>query len=426
MIIKNKEKCYIWDVEYPKSPKLIGSLEIQNNKYVFSYANSTILLTKNFIPPIFGLTKQLNQESEQLFYGIRDASPDYWGRSLLAYQHGCKIEDLNEITFLLGSNSNRVGNLYFSFTNDINEVFNGLKNSPISLKELEYAIDFITKNPNTKLNNYFSDLLKHSASVGGARPKALIQLSGREYLAKFTSSHDYYPVIESEYFAMKMAKKMGINVADVELIKSNNPILLIKRFDRENGVRKNIVSALTILGLNEMESRYASYPDLYLKTGEGREIVNRIIFNVLVGNTDDHARNTSCFYQNGELKLTPAYDICPYPRATGESSHAMLISFNERRSELKTVLDASELFGLSKEEVKQMIRHQIEQIELYKNEINQEIIAKTNTDVLSVLEGRALLNPAIFNGLPLEEILKNDLNKERQNPTFYRSQYRFR
>lgn len=102
----------------------------------------------------------------------------------------------------------------------------------------------------------------------------------------------------------------------------------------------------------------------------------------------------------------------------------MLISFNDRRSQLKTVLDASELFGLSKEDVKQMIRHQIEQIELHKNEINQEIIAKTNTNVLSVLEGRALLNPAIFNGLTLKEILENDLKQESPNPTFHRSQYR--
>lgn len=153
-------------------------------------------------------------------------------------------------------------------------------------------------------------------------------------------------------------------------------------------------------------------------------MVNRIIFNILVGNNDDHARNTSCFYQNGKLKLTPAYDICPYPRATGESSHAMLISFNDRSSQLKTVLNASELFGLPKEEVKQMIRHQVEQINLYKNEINQEIIAKTNTDVLSVLEGRALLNPAIFNGLTLKEILENDLKQESPNPTFHRSQCR--
>ena len=153
-------------------------------------------------------------------------------------------------------------------------------------------------------------------------------------------------------------------------------------------------------------------------------MVNRIIFNILVGNNDDHARNTSCFYQNGKLKLTPAYDICPYPRAIGESSHDMLISFNDRRSQLKTVLDASELFGLSKEDVKQMIRHQIEQIELHKNEINQEIIAKTNTNVLSVPEGRALLNPAIFNGLTLKEILENDLKQESPNPTFHRSQYR--
>lgn len=423
--MKFEEKCYIWDNGNPAMPKLIGELSFKHNQYIFTYASPLDVFEKNFVPPIFGLTKQLIQKSDQLFHGIRDASPDYWGRSIIANQFHCNIEDLSEIDILINSNSNRIGYLYFSKTDDVKELSYELNNrSSIDLQELEYAIDFIIKNPNTKLNNYFSDLLKHSASVGGARPKALIQLNGQEYLAKFTSSHDYYPVIESEYFAMKMAKKVGINVADVELVKSNHPILLIRRFDRENGIRKNIVSALTILGLNEMESRYASYPDLYLKTGEGREIMNRIIFNVLVGNNDDHARNTSCFYQNGKLKLTPAYDVCPYPRATGESSHAMLISFNDRSSQLKTVLDASELFGLSKEEVKQMIRYQIEKIELHKNEINQEIIAKTNTDVLSVLEGRALLNPAIFNGLPLEEILENDLKREIPNPTFNRFQYR--
>lgn len=423
--MKFEEKCYVWNNGNPVMPKLIGELTFKHNQYIFTYASPLDVFEKNFVPPIFGLTKHLIQKSDQLFHGIRDASPDYWGRTILANQFHCNIEDLSEIDILLNSNSNRIGDLYFSKTDDVKELSYELNNhSLIDLQEIEYAINFISENPSAKLNNHLSDLLKHSASVGGARPKALIQLNGQEYLAKFTSSHDYYPVIESEYFAMKMAKKVGINVADVELVKSNHPILLIKRFDRENGVRKNIVSALTILGLNEMESRYASYPELYLKTGEGHEIVNRIIFNVLVGNNDDHARNTSCFYQDGELKLTPAYDICPYPRATGESSHAMLISFNDRRSELKTVLDASELFGLSKEDVKQMIRHQIEKIELNKNEINQEIIAKTNTDVLSVLEGRALLNPAIFNGLTLEEILKKDLKQESPNPTFYRPQYR--
>lgn len=313
--MKFEEKCYVWDNGNPAMPKLIGELSFKHNQYIFTYASPLDVFEKNFVPPIFGLTKHLIQKSDQLFHGIRDASPDYWGRTILANQFHCNIEDLSEIDILINSNSNRIGYLYFSKTDDVKELSYELNNrSSIDLQELEYAIDFIIKNPNTKLNNYFSDLLKHSASVGGARPKALIQLNEQEYLAKFTSSHDYYPVIESEYFAMKMAKKVGINVADVELVKSNHPILLIRRFDRENGIRKNIVSALTILGLNEMESRYASYPDLYLKTGEGREMVSRIIFNILVGNNDDHARNTSCFYQNGELKLTPSYDICPYPR----------------------------------------------------------------------------------------------------------------
>lgn len=146
---------------------------------------------------------------------------------------------IGEEVLSLNSNSNRIGNLSFSRTDDINELSYALSdNSSIDLQELEYAIHFISENPKIRLNNHLSDLLKHSASVGGARPKALIQLNRQEYLAKFSSSHDYYPVIESEYFAMKMAKKVGINVADVELIKSNHPILLIRRFDRENGVRK--------------------------------------------------------------------------------------------------------------------------------------------------------------------------------------------
>lgn len=159
--MKFEEKCYVWDNGNPVMPKLIGELTFKHNQYIFAYASPLVVFEKKFIPPIFGLTKQLIQKSDQLFHGIRDASPDYWGRSIIANQCNCEIEDLSEITVLLNSNSNRVGNLYFSRTDDVNELLYALSDTPsIDLQELEYAIYLIVENPKIRLNNHLSDLLK--------------------------------------------------------------------------------------------------------------------------------------------------------------------------------------------------------------------------------------------------------------------------
>lgn len=122
MRMKFEEKCYVWDNGNPVIPKLIGELTFKHNQYIFTYASQLTVFEKNFVPPIFGLTKQLIQKSDQLFHGIRDTSPDYWGRSIIANRFNCEVEDLSEIDILLNSNSNRIGNLYFSRTDDVNEL----------------------------------------------------------------------------------------------------------------------------------------------------------------------------------------------------------------------------------------------------------------------------------------------------------------
>ncbi len=116
----------------------------------------------------------------------------------------------------------------------------------------------------------------------------------------------------------------GLNVAPVRLVQANGKeVLLVKRFDRtrtdKGWTRRAMVSALTMFGLSEMQVRYASYRDLadmirarFTEPKETlRELFGRMVFNVLAGNTDDHARNHAAFWDGASLSPTPAYDICP-------------------------------------------------------------------------------------------------------------------
>jgi serine/threonine-protein kinase HipA len=148
-------------------------------------------------------------------------------------------------------------------------------------------------------------------------------------------------------------------------------VLLIERFDRIRGAsgweRKNMLSALTLFGLSEMHARYASYEE-FTQLIRARfvnpkrtlhELYGRLIFNVLCGNTDDHARNHAAYWDGRELSLTSAYDICPQSRAGNEATQAMLIVGNNRFSQLKTCQEAAYLFLLSDAEANGIIERVI-------------------------------------------------------------------
>ncbi len=162
---------------------------------------------------------------------------------------------------------------------------------------------------------------------------------------------------------MKLADLVGIDVAPAKLeTAANKDVILIERFDRgkvkQGWTRKSMVSALTLFGLDDMMARYASYETLaeiirYRFTEPKdtlQELFSRLIFNILYGNTDDHARNHAAFWNGKELTLTPAYDICPQNRAGNETSQAMLINGNDNLSRLKTCLATAHNFLLSEED----------------------------------------------------------------------------
>jgi len=201
-----------------------------------------------------------------------------------------------------------------------------------------------------------------------------------------------------------MAEVVGLDAAPVQLkIAAGKDVLLIERFDRtktpHGWARKSMVSALTLFALDDMMARYASYEDLAEiiryrfsdPKNDLKELFSRLTYNVLCGNTDDHARNHAAFWDGEALSLTPAYDICPQGRSGNEASHAMLISGNNNLSQLKTCLAAAHSFLISKQDARAIFEHQIELIELNWDSVCDE--AQLSEIDRKLLFRRQFLNP---------------------------------
>jgi serine/threonine-protein kinase HipA len=222
---------------------------------------------------------------------------------------------------------------------------------------------------------------------------------------------------------MRLASLIGLNVASVALTKSSKKdVLLIERFDRnhtgQGWQRKCMVSALTLLGLDEMMARYASYQDLseiirHKFTDASltlKELFSRLVFNILSGNTDDHARNHAAFWDGQMLTLTPAYDICPQPRSGNVASQAMLISEDNRMSRISACLEAAHHFLLSEKAAAETVEHQIFAISKNWYPICEE--ADLSETDRALLWGRQYLKPFAFDELERDFAIITKLARE--------------
>jgi serine/threonine-protein kinase HipA len=301
---------------------------------------------------------------------LRDASPDTWGRRVIVSAWGDRgIDTLGELTYMLESGSDRIGGLDFQASATEYVVRD---HGQATLSELERAARALDEGE--PLSQALADALAHGTSIGGARPKALLTDEGRHLIAKFSSTSDQFPMVKGEFVAMTLAREAGLDVAPVELRKvRGRDVIVIERFDRPaGGGRRLIVSALTMLGLDEMDAAFtSSYADLASvvrarfddPTDTLRELFGRITFNILCSNVDDHARNHAAFWDGERLTLTPAYDICPQLRAGGEVRQAMAIgSDGWRFSQLAGCVERAGEYLLgrrSQSEARAIIDHQI-------------------------------------------------------------------
>lgn len=400
------KEAYVWawlpgEVE----PVVAGLLSRDGKNLVFNYGKS-YRERDNAIPlytPELPLRAGVLPLPEGLHMPgcLRDGSPDAWGRRVLMYKHAmlANADELDELICMLESASNRIGALDFqqSATKYIPRLI-----EPVTLEQLQESTEMVTNG--LPLSPELAMVLQHGTAVGGARPKAIIASGEKEYVAKFSLSTDLYNIVKIEYIAMRLAKIVGLNVSSVKLETAmHKDVLLVERFDRvKNDMgwqRKMMVSALTILELDEMMARYASYEDLaeairlrFTDPDETlRELFGRIIFNILCGNTDDHARNHAAFWDGKNLALTPAYDICPQSRAGNEASQAMKIHGDNNMSQTKVCLAAASSFKLNAKEAKGIIEHQTELIEKNWDNVCDE--AKLSQLERQMFWGRQFMNP---------------------------------
>jgi len=210
------------------------------------------------------------------------------------------------------------------------------------------------------------EALLHGTTIGGARPKATVSMDGRHWIAKFSSTTDQNRVVRWEAATLTLAQAAGIRVPTHRLEQVNGrDVLLVERFDQENtdrGVRRHLMlSALTLLDLDDTEAPLASYPDLsevLLRhaldaTADRTELFRRMVFNILIGNEDDHAKNHACFWDGSRLRLTPAYDLLPQRRTGIEGRQAMIVGKlgpGGRESTLTNALSSAPRFGLDRDE----------------------------------------------------------------------------
>ena len=410
------KEAYVW-IWLPSEtePVVAGKLEQDGENLIFAYGKS--YLDRNEAIPIYDPELPLQPGTLPLLNGlsapscIRDSAPDAWGqRVIINRMMGSKEEAANDselglLTYLMKSGSDRIGALDFQ-ASPTEYVPRQSKAAP--LEELMNSAERVEKG--VPLSQELDQALFHGSSIGGARPKALIQDGDIKYIAKFSASNDSYSVVKAEYIAMRLAHLAGLNVAPVKMVEAaHKDVLLIKRFDRTPAKvswhRKAIVSALTILELDEMMAKYASYEKLAeiirirftAPKDTLKELYGRMVFNILCGNTDDHARNHAAFWDGKALTLTPAYDICPQGRTGGEATQAMILVGNNRFSQLSVCIEAARHFKLYEDEARAIITHQKSIIVDNWDAVCDE--AKLSEVDRKLFWQRQFLNPYAFQGL---------------------------
>lgn len=288
-----------------------------------------------------------------------DSAPDRWGRMLMerreaaeADREGRPMKVLREVDFLLGVHDvTRMGALRFCASEGGNFLDDREKAAPpvTSLAELAEISRKLEEPGAEKLPEYekwLSILIAPGSSLGGARPKAnFTDVNGTLWFAKFPSKEDRYDVGGWEYLVHKLAKDAGIWVPDSRLEKFGDGYrtFCVERFDRIRESRRMFVSAMTLLERQDGESG-ASYIDLVeLLSDQGtqnninsdlEQLYRRVVFNVLVGNRDDHLRNHGCLRTKTGWKLAPAFDMNPNPH---KHEHALTLDGNVATPSLKAV-----------------------------------------------------------------------------------------
>lgn len=332
----NPQECFVYIV-LPGDTKFVTAGRFQLDKDrtgapVGRYVYGKSYLARNEAVPLDPLDLKLTTktyETRQLkgvFGALRDASPDHWGRRIIEKRAG--KPQLDELDYLLYSPDDRAGALGFGLNSEPpapKRTFN----RTIDLARLQEFADKIVEDEVLPLDpdaEQAQDLMEGGTSMGGARPKAVVEHDDALWIAKFNRKDDKYNHARTERAMLKLAHACGIQVAESRLTSiGDRDALLVKRFDREKTEtgyqRARMLSALTLLRSEDTHQDRTKWSYVLLVEELRRisakpkidapELFKRMCFNALISNTDDHPRNHAVIATDKDWRLSRAYDLTP-------------------------------------------------------------------------------------------------------------------
>ena len=402
------------DLERFGHPVLMGVLHRQQSGAgeIFSFEYDLAWLERgevfSFDPDLALAAGHQYPAPQRKNFGIfLDSSPDRWGRVLMqrrentrARREKRKPRALTEWDFLLGvHDETRLGALRFRASP--NEAFidcDAQSAAPplTSLRELQAAsLQFekhVDQEDNPMYEKWLTQLFAPGSSLGGARPKASVRdQAGNLCMAKFPSRNDTRDVGAWELVAHNLARKAGIVVPDATPLRfSESPYttFLVKRFDRTaRGGRLAFISAMTLTqhGDGEAGTSYLELVDLLQSRGAATradcvQLFRRVLFNILIHNTDDHLRNHGFFLDEGGIRLSPAYDLNP---STDCQELTLAINEVETACDVSIAMEASRDYGLRGQEAATLLKEVQHVVGGWQEEAARLNIPKAEQDLMA-------------------------------------------
>ena len=362
------DDLYLWYLGDPATPRYVGALQLiaagkgVSLRYGKEWLESGFALSEDLplvdiehLPP-----GRLTADAQRAVGAVDDARPDRWGEKVIRFVDKPKRLSLMEYLYYAGDD--RFGALGVSISSSL---YRPRRASPLPrLEDAQQLSEVAAKiEASEPLNALEASIIAGGGSpLGGAKPKALIDIGGEQWVIKFFNNEPVdTPLIE--HATMTLAERAGITVAKTQVIHlAGENALAIRRFDRELNRRIHCLSAGTAIRAataagEEPEMGYPELARILRRVGvakddsnlsDARELFRRMVFNILIDNTDDHEKNHSLLvispFENGRLRLAPAYDVLP--TNSGQGYQEFICGAQGRDSTLENAMSQCEAFGL--------------------------------------------------------------------------------
>jgi len=356
------DRLYLWLLTRPSEPVLVGELKLVRTTQGVSLEYAPDWLQRGFplsedLPLASG--EFLPKEKATAAGAVDDARPDRWGERVIRFV--VRPPRLSLLEYLYFAGHDRFGALGVS---TLEREYRPHVVGPLpKLEDSEQIYELIQRvQANEPVPPALRRLISPGASMGGARPKALLDIDGEEWVIKF-SDGDPADTPLVEHATMTLAHKAGIRVAATRPVRlTHGHAVAVKRFDRpQRRLRQHCLSAS--VALRAASDRFG-YPELAqllrrravasTSAAQMRELFRRMVFNILIDNTDDHEKNHALLVTDAQrYELSPAYDVLPSGQGLGFQQ--MRVGEQEADATLANALSMANLFGLSRRDAPQHV-----------------------------------------------------------------------